>query len=164
MPDPFSLRRELQRSTLDSSWKVAKGGEEAVDFVGGVVVDQADAQEAAFGFDAETLGEVEGVVVAVAGEDGAVGEELGDFGGVMIADDDGDGGAAPVEARWVGDAEDADAGNGVEAVEKASEKRHFVLVGDAVGGEERAAAVADRGIVVAADRGEIVHRGGDSGD
>ena len=52
---------------------------QAIHFFGGVVVDQADAQEAAFLFDAETFGEIERVVVAVPGEDAAVAEKCSRF-------------------------------------------------------------------------------------
>ena len=60
-------------------------------------MDEADAEEAAGLLDAEALGEIEGVVVAVPGEDAAVAQELCDFGGSVIREADGDSGAAVVE-------------------------------------------------------------------
>src|SRR5215467_14423180 len=57
--------------------KFAESGEEAIHFGGGVVMDQADAKNAAVRFDAETLGEVERVEVAVPGEDAAITEKRG---------------------------------------------------------------------------------------
>ena len=52
--------------------KLAQGVEEAVDFFGGVVVHEADAQKAAVLLDAEAFGEIQRVVVSVPGEDAAV--------------------------------------------------------------------------------------------
>jgi len=40
------------------SRRIREGGEEAVDFFGGVVVDQADAKHAALRFDAEAFAEI----------------------------------------------------------------------------------------------------------
>ena len=84
-------------------------------------MDQADAEEAAGLFYAETLGEVEGVVVAVPGEDAAVAEKFGDGGGVVVGDTDGDGGAALVKAAGVTDAEEPEIGGGAEAREETRE-------------------------------------------
>ena len=42
-------------------------------------MNEADAQEAAFGFDAEALGQVQRVVVAVPRKDAAIAEELRNF-------------------------------------------------------------------------------------
>ncbi len=47
-------------------------------------MNQADAQEAAFGFDAEALGQVQRVVIAIPGEDAAIAEELRNFRGRVI--------------------------------------------------------------------------------
>jgi hypothetical protein len=55
----------------------SQGYQEAVYFFWRVVVDQADAEEAARFFYAEMFGEVEGVVVAIPGEEAAVAELRG---------------------------------------------------------------------------------------
>ena len=67
---------------------------------------EADAQEAAGFFDVEMLGQVQGVVVAVPGEEAAVAELGGEFEGRVACYADGERGAALVEAGGVGDAVD----------------------------------------------------------
>ena len=91
--------------------KFAEGDEEAVDFFGGVVMDEADTEHAALGFDAEAFAEIEGVVVAVPGKDAALAEEGSDGGGMVIADAQGNRGAAFGGTRGVGDAVNAGARN-----------------------------------------------------
>jgi hypothetical protein len=71
-----------------------KLAEYPVHFLFGVVVDKADAQEAAILFDPEALSEIEGVVVAVPGEDAAFAESLREFRGMMALDPDSEGRAA----------------------------------------------------------------------
>src|SRR5258707_5372733 len=93
----------------------AEGGEEAVDFFGGVVVDEADAKHAALRFDAEAFAEIEGVVVAVPGENAAFAEERGDGGGMVIADAPGKRGAAFVGAFRIADALNACSQDGFQA-------------------------------------------------
>src|ERR1700675_3955403 len=95
----------------------AEGGEEAVDFLGSVVVHEADAEHAALGFDTEAFAEIEGVVVAVPGEDAAFAEECGDGGGMVIADAQRKRGAAFGGALRVGDAKKTGAGVAVQAFE-----------------------------------------------
>lgn len=56
-----------------------QGGEQAVYFVCGVVVHEADAQDAAVLLDAKALGKIQGVEIAIPDEDAAVAEERGDF-------------------------------------------------------------------------------------
>ncbi len=119
----------------------AEGSEEAVHFIGGVVVNEADAEEAAGLFDAEAFGEIEGVVVAVPGEDAAIAEECSGFKGRMIGKADADGGDAFGEARGVGDAEEAQAGDFEEAANHVGREGHFVLADGAVGGEDGGAAI-----------------------
>src|SRR5258708_29801183 len=98
-----------------SRGEFAEGGEEAVDFFGGVVVDQADPQHAALRFDAEAFAEIEGVVVAVPGENAALAEEGGDGGGMVIADAQGKRGAAFGGALRIGDAVNVRAGDGLQS-------------------------------------------------
>ena len=74
-------------------------------------MDQADAEEATGGLDGEALGQVQGVVVAVPGEDAAVAQEFRDIHGFVIGDPNGDRGAAVVEILWVGDAVKLQAGD-----------------------------------------------------
>src|SRR5882762_11447559 len=81
----------------------AEGGEEAVDFFGGVVVHQSDAEHAALRFDAEAFAEIKRVIVAVPGEDAALAQAGGDGGGMVIANAQGKRGAAFGRALRVGD-------------------------------------------------------------
>ena len=60
----------LQAASLRD--KVCQRLQEAVYFVGGVVVDEADAEEAAGFFHVEMLGEIQSVIVSVPGEEAAV--------------------------------------------------------------------------------------------
>src|SRR5882724_4768242 len=114
----------------------AEGGEEAVDFFGGVVVDEADAKHAALGFDAEAFAEIEGVVVAVPGEDAAFAEEGGDGGGMVIAEAQGEGGATFGGALRVGNAIDARAGNGLQPGDQPPDDFGFVGDGRVISGGE----------------------------
>ena len=98
-------------------------------------MDDADAEEAAFFFDAEAFGEVEGVVVAVPGEDAAVAEMLGDVDGLVVTETERNRGAAIAEALGIANTEKLKAGDGEQAVDELREQRHFVLARDFVGGE-----------------------------
>src|SRR5271166_2607602 len=71
LPARDASRADASPAALGSD-NFAQGSEQAVDFFGGVVVDEADAQEASTLFHVEVLGEVESVIVAVPGEEAAV--------------------------------------------------------------------------------------------
>jgi len=119
--------------------------EKAVDFFGGVVVDEADAEEAAGFFHVELLGEVQSVVVSVPGEETAVAE----FGGegewslvlVLINDADCERGASPVEARGIGDAVDLQFWNFGNTGDEALHQSALVAVNGFEGGDDGGAAV-----------------------
>ena len=83
-----------------------EGGEKAVYFFGGIVVDDADAEDAAFLFDAETLGQIERVEISIPGENAAIAQELRDFCGIVVADSKRDCCATLAEKRAIGDAVD----------------------------------------------------------
>jgi len=104
----------------------AEGGEEAVDFLGSVVVHEADAEHAALGFDTEAFAEIEGVVVAVPGEDAAFAEERGDGGGMVIADAQGKRGAAFGGALRIRDSVNVHAGDGFQTFDEAPDNSRFV--------------------------------------
>jgi hypothetical protein len=129
-------------------------------------VDDADTEEAAFLFDAEAFGEIEGVVVAVPREDAAVAEMFGDVDWLVIAEAERNRGAAIAEALGIANTEKLKARDGEQAVDELREQRHFVVARDFVGGEERAAAIFRCGgwIGAAADFGDVVDGGVDTGD
>src|SRR6185369_9896387 len=158
--DPFSPRREagtiFNEIVVLLACKFAERGQEAVDFIRGVVVDQADAEEAAFVLDAEALGEIQGVVVAVPGEDAAIAQKFGDIGGMVIADAHGNRGAAVVETLRIGNAVEAQPGNGQQAGDELCEHRHFVLARDAISSHQRAAAIRGAGITAPADLDDVI--------
>ena len=128
-------------------------------------MNEADAQEAAGGFDAEALGQIQRVVVAVPGEDAAFAEERGDFRGRVIGEADGDCRAALVKSLRIGDAEKLQAGNCQQARRLSlREQLHFMLARGAVGGEQGAAAIFGRWIAAATELGEVINGGADSSD
>jgi hypothetical protein len=104
-----------------ASSEFAEGGEQAVDFSGGVVMDEADAEDAAVLFDAETFGEIEGIKIAVPGEDAAMAEESGGIGGSPFGEAEGYGGTALFEAFCISDAEEAQAGKGEQPFDESSD-------------------------------------------
>jgi hypothetical protein len=69
-------QKNVRRGALPSD-DLSQRGKQAIYFLLGVVVDEANAQEAAGFFHVESLGEVESVVVPVPGKEAAVAE----FGG-----------------------------------------------------------------------------------
>ena len=116
------------------------------------------------GFDAEAFAEVEGVIVAVPGKDSAIAEERGDGGGMVIADAKRKRGATLGGALRIGDAIDAAAGDIFQAVDETPDEAGFVGNGGAIGGGESFAAGIGFGIAAAAEFGEIVDGGADTGD
>src|SRR5690349_2476701 len=95
-----------------------RGGlEDAIDLVERVVVAEADAGRAAGGAEAEALHDRHRVVVAVPDEDPALRERLGVVAGVTVVEAKRERRRALVDARWVGDAEEAHARR--EAAEEA---------------------------------------------
>src|SRR5215472_19261062 len=108
----------MREKTFSACNKFPDSGKQAVDFFGGVVVDQADAKDATFRLDAEALGKIHGVEIAVPGEDAAVAEELCNFCGVMVAHAERKSRAALAKALGVGNAVDSNAGNRLQAFQK----------------------------------------------
>lgn len=128
-PDPKNLACDF-----------SERGQQTVDFFCGVVVDEADAEEAARFFHVEVLGEVEGVVVAVPSEESAVAEFGCEFERRVAFDPDGECGAAFVEARGIGDAVDFEARDFLHAGHDSLEQAAFVFVNRRVGGFDGGAA------------------------
>src|ERR1700723_2046784 len=99
-------------------FQLAKSGQQPRDFVGGVVMDDADTKQAAFLFHAEPFGEIERVIVAVPGEDAAVAEMFGDIDGLVVQQAERNRGAAIAEAFRVANTEKFEAGYGEQAVDE----------------------------------------------
>ena len=94
---------------------LAKSGDQAINFLNGVVVHEADAEEASGFFHVEVLGDVDCIIVAVPGEKSALAKLGREFqwrmSGFTIIDADCEGGTALVEACWIGDAIDLQSWN-----------------------------------------------------
>jgi len=120
--------------------------EQAVHFFDRVVVHQADAEKAAGFFHVEMLGEVEGIVISVPGEDAALAKFGGEFersvAGFPGNDSYGDCAAAVIKARRIGDAVDFYSADFPQACHGAIEQRAFVMVDRGVGGFDGAPSVA----------------------
>ncbi len=96
---------------------------------------QADAEYAAFGLDAEPLRETQRIKITVPSEDAAMAEERSDLRRIVVADAERNGGTALMEALWIADAEDSDAGDAAQAFEQASEQRTLVGYSGAIRGQ-----------------------------
>src|SRR5690242_7910652 len=81
--------------------KVPQAIENTIDLVRRVVVKQSDAQKAAAAFDIEPLGEVQGVVVAVPGENSTLPQAGGEFQRRVSVHPEGDGRGALRETAGI---------------------------------------------------------------
>src|SRR5690242_14410544 len=84
---------------------------DAIHFFFRVVVDEADAKEPPVLLYAQALGEVEGVVVAVPGEDAALAKLLRQLGGMMALHANCERRAALMDACGIGDSVEAEPGD-----------------------------------------------------
>src|SRR6185503_16642426 len=111
----------------------AQAFDHAVDFVRGVVMDQADAEKSAVSLDAEALCEVQCIVVAIPSENAAVAKFSGQVRGVMIFYADREGGAPGGNAPGIGDSVEVQTGNFCESRKHSQRKFAFVRLNGAVG-------------------------------
>ena len=77
----------LQRATAQirlPGRKLAKRREQPIHFFAGVVVHQANAQDAAVLFDAQALGEIQCVEISVPSENSALAKEGSNFRGMVV--------------------------------------------------------------------------------
>src|SRR5229473_715046 len=138
--------------------------EQAVYFVGGVVMDEADAQDAAVLLDAEALGEIQRVEISVPGENAALAEKRCNFRGVVAAQPERQRRAALIKLFLVGNAEDAYPRNCLQLRDQSGEQFGFVSVRGAVGRLQRFAAVLHAGVTMPADGCNVIHGGANPGD
>src|SRR5262245_3203319 len=127
-------------------------------------MDEAHAEDAAVLFDAKAFGEVEGIEVSVPGENAAIAQKGGEFGGRAFGQAEGNRGAAFVEAPRVANTEQAQAGNGEQAFDKFCGQFAFVWHGRAVRGKQGFAARFGRMIRAATEVSEVFNNGINSGD
>src|SRR5487761_188095 len=124
----------------------------------------SDSEKAADGLDTEAFGQVQGVVIAVPGEDAAFAEEGRHFGGRVIGKPEGNRRAAFVELLRIADAEKLQAWNGEQAWDQTREQGHLVLARRAIGRKQCAATVFCRWIATPAQLGEVIDGRADARD
>src|SRR5438128_9674555 len=125
---------------------------------------QADAQEPAVFFYIQAFSEIQGVVVAVAGENAAIAESSSKLERSVVRDADSKSRTAAVELRGIGDAVEGEAGNFQQATNHNFRKAALVLLNGAIRSQQCGAPGGDGRVNVATQIGEIVHAGSDSGD
>ncbi len=108
--------------------------EHAIHFLGGVVVDEADAEQAAPGGHAQVLHDPDGVVVAAPGVDALLPQTAGRFLGGQAGHLQGEGGGPLGEASGVGKAVEAHVGHGGHPGQEAGGQGLLVLPDGGVGG------------------------------
>src|SRR5438876_7781177 len=107
--------------------KVRQGRKQTVHFIGGVVMHEADTQDAPKLLDVEALGEIQRIEIPVPGEYSALTEKRRDFRWMMVAQPERQRRAAFVKSMRIGDAEDAHARNGPQSRDQLGKYSRFVL-------------------------------------
>ncbi len=133
--------------------------QEAVDLGGGVVVQEPGADRAAAPLQAEAFHDVEGVVVAVPGEDPRLAERLGDRVGRLALDSEAQRRGALPHPRRVGDPVEPQLGQVGHTIEEAQGERGLVSLDAREGVVEPCPPACSWGRVGAgAEAGEVVDR------
>src|SRR5438876_318818 len=91
--------------------KVRQGRKQTVHFIGGVVMHEADTQDAPKLLNVEALGEIQRIEIPVPGENAALAKKRGNFRRMMIAQPERQRRAAFAKPLRIGDAEDAHSRN-----------------------------------------------------
>src|SRR5438552_5921656 len=144
--------------------KLCQSREQPVHFFAGVVMHEADSQDAAVLLDAEALGEIQCVEISVPGENSALAKEGRDFRRLVVTQAERQRGAALVKALCFGDAEDAHPRNGLQARDQASDQCALVLMCGAIRCLQRFAAAFHARVAVPAQLSEVIHGCANSSD
>src|ERR1017187_306269 len=161
--NPEKLLKNPRLSRLRFFRQRTQLNQQTLDFLRRVVVRQTDPQHASALLHAQALGQVDGVVVAVPGEDAALAKTFGHFAGRVAFHANGDGGRALVELRRIGNAVKRESRNGEQPTDKLRGQFALVLLEDFISRNDRLAAGVDLGAVMASDLGDVVDGGGHSG-
>src|SRR5260370_29559776 len=114
--------------------ELVKGREQTIHFFGGVVVNEPDAEHAAFLFDSKAFREIHGVKISVPGEEAAVAQKLCNLSRVVVANAQRQCRTAFRKPLRIGDAVDFQSWNGLQSSYQLVQERPLVGHGRSLGG------------------------------